>query len=133
MDVDEYADWEAMTHKQGMAGAVKGLQDLKADIIIHISPPNQYYRDTYWAAKKAQIPIRIGTLRKATSLLTCNRFVNIVRNQSGLHETQLDMFFLKALSIKSDYSLKDIIELRRYKHLPPNDPCLKWLDKKNLI
>ena len=118
-----------------MEAAIQGLRDLNADIIINITAPSKYYRDTYWAAKRAGIPIRIGNLRKFQGFLTCNRLVNVARSKSNLHETQLDMKFLKALGLKYNYSLKEITELRRYKPIPQTADCLKLLDKNkfNLI
>ncbi len=133
-DVDEFADWEAMS-KNGLEAATAGLRALQADIIIHVTSPSKYYRATYIAAKKAGIPLRIGTARKFHSWLTCNRFVNISRSKSSLHETQLDMLFLKPLGGKKHYSLDEVIALQHYKPFKKTAECLQLLDpqKFNLI
>lgn len=133
-DVDEFADWEAMS-KNGLDAAIKNMKALKADIIIHIVPPSRFYRATYDVAKKAKIPIRIGTIGKLYSWLTCNRFVYIPRSRLPYHETQMDMLFLKKLGGKSYYSFSDIIQLRSYKPFQKTEQCLTLLHSKkfNLI
>jgi ADP-heptose:LPS heptosyltransferase len=126
-DVDEFSDWESL-NKNDLA---EGLRALHADIIIHVTPNKPIIK----AAKKAKIPLRIGTASKILSWFTCNRLVYNPRSKSPLHETQLDMMFLKPLGGKKFYSLNDIIALRRYKPFNHTAPCLNLLDphKFNLI
>ena len=71
------------------------INEKKIHIWLNILP----HKKLAILARKANIPIRIGVWR-FYHLLNCNRFINIRRSQSNLHETQLDLLFLKALSKK---------------------------------
>lgn len=126
-DVDEFADWEHL-NKDDLA---EGLRTLHADIIIHVALNKPVIK----AAKKAKIPIRIGTTSKILSWFTCNRLVYNPRSKSPLHETQLDMQLLKPLGGKNFYSLQEIVGLRHYKPFSGTADCLNLLDphKFNLI
>ena len=129
-DVDEFADYESLV-KGGMDSLVKGFKELRADIFIHVIHEPTISK----AAKMAEIPIRIGTCRRLINWFTCNRFVNIYRRYSRLHETQLDMHFLRPLGGKSLYSLKEIVELQHYKPLQQKGSISTLLNtnKFNLI
>lgn len=132
-DVDEFADWEAMS-ANGEEEAVNRMKALNADIIIHVmanKPCDQICRVAY----KAGIPIRIGSANRLYTLRYCNRFVMIRRSKSRLHETQLDMMFMRALGGKKYYSLQEIIELRHFRPFPGTATAVKLLekDKFNLI
>jgi ADP-heptose:LPS heptosyltransferase len=74
-------------------------------------------------------------MSKIYSWLTCNRLTHISRSKSDLHETQLDMKLLKPLVGKKQYSLDEIIALRRYRPFANDAACLNLLDKNkfNLI
>jgi heptosyltransferase-3 len=128
-DIDLFVDWESLN--QSPQAAMAGLKTLEADIIIHVYST----KELYVAAKAAKIPLRIGTLSRIHSWLTCNRLVSVRRSKSPLHETQLDMLFLKPLGGQSYYSLEEIIALRHYKPFNQEAACLKLLDssKFNLI
>ena len=115
-DVDEFADWDALR-----AG---GLGPLRADILLNITDD----RKVYAAGYAAGIPVRVGSLRKPGTWLTCTHWVNIDRNGSGLHETQLDMQFLKPLDgVQWQYSLPEIMALRRFRVIPAPSPALASL------
>lgn len=120
-DVDEFVDWERS----------KDLRPLKADIIINIQADHEIARQ----AKLAKIPVRIGTIRRLYNWRYCNKFVNVSRKKSLLHESQLDMQYLKALGLKSDYSYQEIIALRHYTsfELTPSVRALLDPHKFNLI
>jgi len=122
-DVDEFANWDILKHQ--------GLSTLGADIIINITQEKEVYQ----AGSAASIPIRIGTLRKWYAWSTCTHWVNFTRNGSSLHETQLDMKYLKPFGLQSDYSLHEIMALRQFKEIPCTSPFLKLLDSQrfNLI
>ena len=122
-DVDEFANWDELKHT--------GLSGLKADIILNITQDTM----TYQAGCTAGIPVRIGTLRKKATWLTCTHWVNFSRNNSLLHETQLDMKFLKPLGLKWEYTLPEIVSLRNFKPIRRTSPFLELLSssKFNLI
>lgn len=128
--IDEFADWNSIS-AQSEQGAVNALAALRADIIVHIYA----VKAICTLAKKAKIPLRIGSGRCLYSWWTCNKLVNISRSKSGLHETQLDMMFMKAFGVKKHYSQADIIQLRCFKPFAKQAACLSLLDNKkfNLI
>ena len=73
------------------------VNQLKAfDCIIHVFPNKEIAS----LAKKAKIPIRIGTSHRLFHLLTCNKKVNFTRKNSELHEAQLNFELLKPLGLK---------------------------------
>lgn len=126
-DVDELVDWNTIYQNKNEEEAANHLRQLNADIIVHVmanKPSNIICR----VAKKAKIPVRIGTGRRLYTLLHCNRWVNIGRSKCEFHETQYDMMFMKALGGKKHYSLEEIITLRRFKPLPKTSSALSLLD-----
>ncbi|MBL4657239.1 MAG: glycosyltransferase family 9 protein, partial [Flavobacteriales bacterium] len=62
-------------------------------------------------AKKAGIPIRIGTSHRVYHLNTCNKLINLGRKNSDLHEAQLNLKLLAPLGIEGDTSMEDIPDL----------------------
>lgn len=129
-DVDEFADWETIKSLPE-AEAVAELKALKADIIIHVQADKQLAK----LAKLANIPLRIGTSTRLYNWFYCNKRVKVSRKKSDLHESQLDMQYLKALGLKSDYRYEDIIALRHYRPFELTAAVKKYLDKDkfNLI
>ncbi|MCH9743393.1 MAG: glycosyltransferase family 9 protein [Gammaproteobacteria bacterium] len=119
-DVDEFADCE------------ENLDDLNIDICIHVSQDKSLAR----RAKEAKIPIRVGNGRRFFYWRYCNKLVMVKRKNSELHETQLDMQFLKPF-VKNfkNYSLQEIINLRHYKKSTHANRFIEMLDKHkfNLI
>jgi len=129
-DVDEFVDWDVLS-KLPRDQAIKALQALQADVIVHVQPNKQLAQ----LAKQATIKLRIGNSRRLFHWWTCNRLVTVIRKNSPLHETQMDMHYLKAFHLKSDYSLDEIIALRHFKPFQKTADCLALLDPKrfNLI
>lgn len=133
IDVDEFVDWGKLS-ADSEEKAVERLRELKIDVIVNVmanKPSNVVAR----VAKKAGIPIRIGTLNRLYNLKYCNSFINIRRSKSGLHETQLDMMFAKKLGGKKNYSQQEIIKLHNFKPIEKTADCINLLDqsKFNLI
>ncbi|MGA2655198.1 MAG: glycosyltransferase family 9 protein [Gammaproteobacteria bacterium] len=130
-DVDEFVDWNEIYRDNDEAAAVKHLQALNADIIIHVRPKKTICR----VAKKAKIQLRIGSRSRFYCWFTCNRLISISRKKCELHETQYDMMFMQALGGKTFYSLDEIIALRHFKPLPKSTEIQALLDPQrfNLI
>jgi len=80
------------------------LSKLNADAIIHVFP----VMEISTAAKKAKIPIRIGTSHRLYHLHTCNKLLNLGRKNSNLHEAQLNLQLLKPLGVTKNFELVSI-------------------------
>ncbi|MBU3658681.1 MAG: glycosyltransferase family 9 protein [Flavobacteriales bacterium] len=101
------------------------------DCIIHVFPNKEIAS----LAKKAKIPLRIGTSHRLFHLLTCNKRVNFTRKNSELHEAQLNFELLKPLGLKeipSFSTLQNAGENFKVKatELPTE---IETLDFKNLV
>jgi len=72
------------------------LKNLQADVIIHVFPDKEIAK----TAKKAGIPLRIGTSHRLFHYLYCNKLVNFSRKKSDLHEAQLNCKLAEPLGIK---------------------------------
>lgn len=82
----------------------KRLSALDADAIIHVFPN----RRIATLAKKAGIPVRIGTRNRFFHWGTVNRLVRLSRKNSDLHEAQLNCQLLSGLGIKRCPDLKEL-------------------------
>lgn len=84
------------------------LEKTGADTIIFF--PSS---DALWikAAKKANIPARIGTQHKLSHWRYCTHRVRFQRNKSNLHESQLSFQLLAPLGIYTVPSLDEIAQL----------------------
>lgn len=72
------------------------LKNLRADVIIHVFPDKEIAK----AAKKAAIPLRIGTSHRLFHYIYCNKLVNFSRKKSALHEAQLNCKLAEPLGIQ---------------------------------
>ncbi len=114
---------------------IEGTLDLKSlniDAIVFVFPD----KELGFLAKKADIPLRIGSFRKLHHLLSCTNWVNFTRRNSLLHESQLNFKLLKPLGIPTEVSKTEIPSLYGMKKIAPlPDRLASLLDKKkfNLI
>lgn len=101
------------------------LEQLQADCIIHVFPNKKLA----FLAKKAKIPMRIGTSHRLFHLFTCNERPNFTRKNSPLHESQLNFHLLAPLGITEIPSFEDLQKLVQFKaietELPSWIPTLK--------
>jgi len=108
------------------------LNQLKAfDCIIHVFPNKEIAS----LAKKAKIPIRIGTSHRLFHLLTCNKKVDFTRKNSDLHEAQLNFELLKPLGLKEIPSFQTIQDAGvNFKVQTTELPTeIAFLDFKNVV
>lgn len=98
--IDEIQFWDEI-EDQPEQGIVSTLKSWKVDVFVHVFPNKRIAK----LAKKAKIPIRIGTSHRAYHLLTCNVRPNFTRKKSDLHESQLNFKLL------SRYGLEKVPEL----------------------
>lgn len=89
----------------------------QADVILHVYPR----RTIAQAARRAQIPLRIGTSHRLYHLFSCNKLIHFSRKKSTLHEAQLNIKLLKGVGLKLQPSIAELINNYGLKNpsLPP--------------
>ncbi|TNF67272.1 MAG: glycosyltransferase family 9 protein [Gammaproteobacteria bacterium] len=129
-DVDQLINWDEI-QEMPEEKAIEYIRSLGIDSVIHFHPNKAIAR----LMKKAKIPIRVGTSRRMYHFLYCNRWRNVSRSQSNLHETELDMMLLKPFTNKAYYTKDEIIALREFKSVNANEKVSSLIDKDkfNLI
>lgn len=129
--IDFFIDWEELFALSEEA-ALNILKQNHIDIIIHVFPNKIISK----LARKAKIPIRIGTARRAYHLLTCNKKVNLSRRKSILHEAQLNLKLLAPIGFEKILSLDEIPKYYGLQNiLPLQQDILSQLstEKYNLV
>ncbi|MBN2728787.1 MAG: glycosyltransferase family 9 protein [Bacteroidales bacterium] len=125
--VDSFLGLEELTEKP-----VEILKSQSSDIIIHVFPRKEIAK----AAKKAGIPIRIGTSHRLYHRVTCNKRPNFSRYKSDLHEAQLNFKLLSPLGINEIPSLEEIPSYYSFENilpLPPDLAGILAIGKKRMI
>jgi ADP-heptose:LPS heptosyltransferase len=102
--VDQFVDVESLSSIQHPASSISAFDALKADIILHVFPVKEIQK----LAKRAKVPVRIGTSHRWYSWLYCNKLVHYSRKKSNLHEAQLNLKLLEPLGIRRNFSLQEI-------------------------
>ena len=129
-DVDEFADWDDIKDLSDPEAARK-LSSLKADVIFNIQADKRLAK----LAKMAKIGVRVGTIGRFYNWRYCNKLITLSRKQSPLHESQLDMYFLKGVGLPCDYTREQLVELQNYRPFEATSEVSDLLDadKFNLI
>ncbi len=104
--VDEFIDWKSIENLPTSQRS-ETLKELKADAIIHVFPN----KDIAALAKKARIPMRIGTSHRSFHLLSCSHRLNFSRKNSALHESQLNFELLKPLGLTAIPSMEEVMSM----------------------
>ena len=104
--VDEFIDWKFIENLPTSQRS-ETLKELKADAIIHVFPN----KDIAALAKKARIPMRIGTSHRSFHLLSCSHRLNFSRKNSALHESQLNFELLKPLGLTAISSMEEVMSM----------------------
>ncbi|MBL7926428.1 MAG: glycosyltransferase family 9 protein [Bacteroidia bacterium] len=94
--VDAFVSYDDMQQADNAGGFLKALH---ADAIVHVFPR----KEIAYAAKDAQIPVRIGTSHRAYHWISCSDTPNVGRKNSKLHEAQLNIMLLAPLGIETHY------------------------------
>jgi ADP-heptose:LPS heptosyltransferase len=124
--IDEFADWDELKESKD------GLSGLQADAIIHVFPR----KEIAVAAKKAGIPLRIGSTGRFYHWGRCNRLVRLSRRRSSLHEAQLNLKLLVPLGARRLYQtfeIPDLYGFTKTPHLSHEQKELLQPDRFNLI
>ena len=124
--VDEFIDWNDYL-KIDKAEKVANLKTLNADAIIHVFPNKEIAS----LAKKAKIPVRVGTSHRAYHLLTCSHRLNFTRKNSDKHESQLNHELLRPFGLKILPSLEDVIKTTSFFKVPTCDLPTPFQGLKN--
>ncbi|MCB0790734.1 MAG: glycosyltransferase family 9 protein [Flavobacteriales bacterium] len=104
--VDNIITLDELDH-EGEAAAVARWKALQADAIVHVFPKR---RVANWA-KRAGVPLRIGTSHRWWHWTTCNARVDLGRRRSALHEAQLNIRLLAPLGIDRMPGLSELAGL----------------------
>ena len=104
--VDEFLEFN---EKLFPGALLTQLRTYEAAAIIHVFPNKRLAR----LARRAGIPIRIGTRNRWWHWLTCNRLVALSRRHSPLHEAQLNLALLAPLGLPTPPPLAEVAELVR--------------------
>lgn len=108
-EVDAFEDWEDYINVP-KTDKIQQFRALEGDVIVHVFPDKEIAS----LAKKARIPVRIGTSHRSYHLLTCSHRPNFSRRNSDLHEAQLNFELLRPLGLKTIPTLEEIIETTTY-------------------
>jgi heptosyltransferase-3 len=102
-NVDEIVCWDEI-QKLDPKKRLDLFRSWNADCIIHVFPNKK----VAVLAKRAGIPLRIGTSHRLFHWFTCNKLPNFTRNKSELHEAQLNFKLLQPMGIDGKYLLKEV-------------------------
>lgn len=130
--VDAFLNWDEIEKMPEVAQKVVALKQPAADVIIHVFPQ----AEIALLAKKAKIPLRIGTFGRFFHLTTCNKKVLFSRKKSSLHEAQLNLKLLKPLGFNKVPNLDYLTDNLGFTKIPSADKSFQKLlakDKINLI
>ena len=95
-DVDQFIDWNDFLNVP-KSEKIQSFRALEADVIVHVFPDKEIAA----LAKKARLPIRVGTSHRPYHLVTCTHRVNFTRKNSQLHEAQLNHELLRPFGLES--------------------------------
>lgn len=104
--IDEFVDWNRI-ESLPTSQRIEALHELHASAIIHVFPN----KEIATLAKKAKIPMRVGTSHRTFHLLTCSHRLNFTRKSSPLHESQLNFELLRPFGLIEIPSLETVSEM----------------------
>jgi heptosyltransferase III len=129
--IDSFVDWTDISQRDKNE-IIQYFKNQRADAIIHVFPNKSIAQ----FAKKAGIPVRVGTSHRIFHMFTCNKKVSFSRSQSDLHEAQLNFKLLKPFGITVVPFLNELPLYFGMEKIPqPPEHVLKLPDdkKKNII
>ena len=101
--IDSFLDWDEI-RELSEPEQIRFLKEINADAIAHVFP----VKEIAHLAKKANIPLRIGTTGRLYHISTCNKLIPISRKRSDLHESQLNLKLIRHFITKKSFSLDEI-------------------------
>jgi len=112
-EIDEIIEWSVL-EQMPASNRVEELRSRKIDVCIHIFPR----KEIATLARKARIPLRIGTSHRSFHLLTCNLKLSFSRKNSDYHESQLNFELLKPFGIVQLPSMEEVTSLLKSFRVP---------------
>lgn len=91
-----------------------------ADVLLHVFPR----RTIAQAARRARIPLRVGTSHRFYHLFSCNKLIHFSRRKADLHEAQLNVKLLEGMGINIQPSLSELSSYYGLKQ--PSPPPAKF-------
>jgi ADP-heptose:LPS heptosyltransferase len=125
-NIDQFIAWDEII-KLDEQKAINEFKKLEADVILHVFPRKSIAE----LAKKARIPLRIGTSSRHYHWNTCNRLIRLSRRRSIFHEAQLNLKILVSLGAKKKFGLDEIPRYYGFSKVIPLDEKFKGLIDKN--
>ena len=111
--VDEFLDYDAYRNLT-ISDKINFLKQTRADAIINVFPRKEIAA----IARRAGIPLRIGTTNRLYHWYSCNKLIRLSRKNSTLHEAQLNAKLLNVFQQDSTLSLKEFPSLYRLTRVP---------------
>ena len=125
-NVDYFLDWSEIQTKS-FKERINIFKNFSYSHVIHVFPNPHIALLTFLA----KIPIRLGTVRRFYHRIFCNFLSSLSRQNSSLHEAQLNMLLVRDLFGVNPPELED---LKNMFALSPDDsqsfPLLALLEKK---
>lgn len=111
--VDRFLDWEDFLNAP-KTEKIQSFRALELDAVIHVFPDKEIAA----LAKKARVPVRVGTSHRAYHLVTCTHRVNFTRKNSKLHEAQLNHELLRPFGLMTLPNMEELIEATQFFSIP---------------
>jgi len=122
--VDAFLDWDAISCKRP-AEQLNLFTEIGAKVILHVFPR----KEIAILARKAGVPIRVGTSNRWFHWFWCNRLAWFSRRRSELHEACLNFSLLKPFGFKYIPLKEDLFGFTGMKNVKPLPEPLSELIK----
>ncbi len=129
--IDKIIDYNDLQELDEVS-AIEKLKQYNANIILHIFPNSHIAK----LAKRAAIPVRVGTRNRFFHWWNCNKLIKLSRKNSDLHEAQLNLTFAKYFGLSTDVHIDELANLYGFslqEELQPEFANLLAVDKQNVI
>ena len=126
--VDRFIDWNEYLEVP-KTEKIQRFRAIEADAIIHVFPN----KNIAALAKKAKIPVRVGTSHRAYHLVTCSHRVNFTRKNSTLHEAQLNHELLRPFGLEKLPEFSELEATTSYFKAPKVELSPELKELKDLV
>lgn len=124
--VDEFINYDDIL-KLPKQKQIELLQSYNIDTVIHVFPVKEIAN----LCQAARINRRVGTRNRLYHWFTCNKLINLSRNNSDLHEAQLNIQLLSFYGFDTAIALNAIEKYYGFVNVNPlaNELFLNLIDK----